>query len=88
MVRAAMDGFQCRAQSELLQPYTDKFFDVAIRVFSEAKSNHARDFFDALCPPVGDDDAVIRKLEKLLKAVPSDNKVCSAWSMRASTGVR
>ena len=71
-----MEGFHCRAQREMLAPYADKFFEVVVRVFQEAKSAFgARDFFDALCPPVGDDDKVIKQLEELVTRVPESEKV-------------
>ena len=54
-LQAALSGFRWTCQTELLQPYTDAYFDSLQAVFKEHEKEYAQAFCDSLFPALTDD---------------------------------
>ena len=73
MLTASMHGFWWRPQAELLEAYTDRFFNEIRAVFDERDKEYASRYFSALYPAqMSPSDEVINRSETLLAEVGDD----------------
>jgi aminopeptidase N len=64
-----MGGFYWTVQRDILQPYTEQFFQRVPSVFETRENEFARSYFSALFPDYLVDPAVLDRSEQLLNEV-------------------
>ncbi len=69
---AAMSGFNWWAQAQMLEPYTEGFFERLPAIFREREKEFAGDYFRALMPSFRVDPAVLERSERLLASLDDD----------------
>ena len=69
---AAMSGFNWWAQSSLLEPYTERFFDQLPAIFRERDKEFAADYFRSLLPGHRVEQAVLDRSERVLASLGED----------------
>lgn len=68
-ISSAMNGFAPRAQRELVEPYTDKFFAAIVGVFKDRSKGYATSYWYSLCPSTNDAGDVLPRLQTLLASL-------------------
>lgn len=69
MTAAAMGGFNWWAQADLLEPYTERFFEAVTGVFEREDNEFASRYFGALFPGFRVDRATLARSEALLASL-------------------
>lgn len=73
-ISAVMSGFRWHHQRELLEPYTDKFFEQVRSIYKERSKEYATSFGYYLFPFNPDDDKITNRTKQLLASLDENEE--------------